>query len=114
LTGEQSQDQGTSVNIRQIAGAVEFVYLRPGSPRNCFRCRGTSSSLPSCIWLVKTDTNGNVAGASSSNQLPGTTTEQAGALTATTANFPTVTPANGPTAIADSPVTANLVIQSFG
>jgi hypothetical protein len=66
------------------------------------------------IWLVKTDTNGNVAGASSSTQLPGTTNEQAGALTATTTNFPTATPANGVAAIADSPVTANLVIQSFG
>jgi len=65
------------------------------------------------IWLVRTDTNGNVPSASSSNQLPGTTTEQAGPLTATTTNFPTTTPANGPAPITDPPVTANLVIQSI-
>src|SRR5579859_7986447 len=65
------------------------------------------------IWLVRTDTNGNVPSASSSNQLPGTTTEQAGPLTATTTNFPTATPANGPAPIADPPGTANLVIQSI-
>jgi hypothetical protein len=80
-----------------------------------FVAAGTASvDVSDSIWLVKTDTNGNVAGASSSNQLPGTTTEQAGALTTTATNFPTATPANGPAAIADSPVTANLVIQSFG
>jgi hypothetical protein len=55
------------------------------------------------VWLVKTDAHGNVAGGSGNGQLPGTTTEQAGALTATTTSFPTATPANGPAATADSP-----------
>jgi hypothetical protein len=31
LTGELSPDQVASVNSRQIASAIEYVYLRPGS-----------------------------------------------------------------------------------
>jgi ribosomal protein S9 len=54
------------------------------------------------VWLVKTDANGNVAGGSYTGQMQGTTTEQAGALTAKKASFRTATPANGPAATADS------------
>jgi len=64
------------------------------------------------VWLVKADANGNVAGGSCKDQQAGTTTEQAGALTATTTSFPSVTPANGRAATTDSPRTANLVTDS--
>lgn len=46
-----------------------------------------TSPASDSVWLVKTDANGNVAYGTRKGQLPGTTTEQAGALTATTTLF---------------------------
>lgn len=64
------------------------------------------------VWLVKTDSHGNVAGGRCTGQRAGATTEQAGALTATTTSFPSLTPpTNPPTATADTPRAANLVTE---
>jgi hypothetical protein len=65
------------------------------------------------FWLVKTDSNGNVASGSCKDQYAGTTTEQAGGLTATTTSFPIVTPpSNPPAATTDNPGTTSLVTES--
>ena len=65
------------------------------------------------FWLVKTDSNGNVAAGGCTGQRAGTTIEQPAALTATTTSFPSVTPPNNPpAATADPPSTTNLVTES--
>ena len=64
------------------------------------------------FWLVKTDSNGNVANGSCKDQHGGTTIEQAGGLTATTTSFPTMTPpSNPPAATTDAPGTTTLVAE---
>jgi hypothetical protein len=65
------------------------------------------------FWLVKTDSSGNVAGGSCTDQHAGTTTEQAGGVTAKATSFPAVTPPVNPfAATTDTVSTANLVTQS--
>jgi hypothetical protein len=65
------------------------------------------------LWLVKTDSSGNVAGGACTDQHAGTTAEQTGTVTATATSFPVVTPPDNPSAATtDAAGTADLVTES--